>query len=168
MDTANKPTPAPPKIERDEDSFNWRRPQFRVATLLGLLTVVAAVCAIGAAMPSLLNVAFGLFSELLFIVYPALLVTHIVLRRGNMQLFCIVALAVLWIRPWLTSGVWDSPYWRRLRIEFWGVWLNLPELPSSVGYFISSLEPILASLFGGWVALRAARYWQPDDSNSTS
>jgi len=161
MSSANQPEPPPLPPEVNTGQFNWRRPQFSVATLLGLLTLVAVACVLVLKMPGLGMMLVQLLAEVAFAGYAAFLVAGAWLSNGRSRLFCIAAVAtlVLTLLPGAGTAAVGQMLFRDLGMS--------SGLAYFVWGFVGIVERIALSLFGGWVALRAARYWQPNKTEPT-
>lgn len=166
MSSADPPEPPPlpselPSQQRPQ-RFNWRRPQFSVATLLGLLTLVAVVCALGMKLPVVFSYVLSITATGTSVAYVAFLVAGVWEATGRKRLFSGAALACY---VFLTLSVeMNGSIWPALALQNY----NSYSIAAIFANVIPVVQNITLSGLGGWVALRAARFWQPNEPESSS
>ncbi len=151
----------PPPIAPDS-KLPRPRLQFNTATLLGIMALVAVACAVGVTMPTLFAFVVAWMSDAILVAYGGFLLAGVWLAGGNRRLFCFATLGCL-VLVTLASmrSTTIGPYF-----------LDRGGLSPAFAYFVWSLltlaERVLLSLLGGWIALRAATFWQADSPGGSA
>lgn len=154
----NAPPEPPPVVPQRKPH---RRFRFNTATLLGVMALVAVACTLAMSVPGLLAIGFSLVVTAALTAFAAFLIAGAIVAEGDRRIFAIAALLSLGVSFWggATGGI-------ALRL------LDRGGLSWSTAAFVWSLlaplQHIGLSLFGGWVALRAAKYWRQDSAESAA
>lgn len=149
-------SPEPPPIT---PGAKQRKPRlrFNTATLLGVMSLVAVACFVVVAIPWLLAVVATLVASAALVAYAAFLIAGAVVAKGNKRLFAIASIACLVVSCW-TQATGNITMYFLDRGGMSGTAAGM------LWAFIAPIEHVALSLFGGWVALRAAKFWHSDES----
>lgn len=113
-----------------------------MATLMGVMTLVAVGLAVLFALPA----AVGVFvAAVVNVAWVACLAAGAVFGRKTGQAFCIGAIAVHWLT--------------RVDLMYFAVPSSLHD-PSGLYAVVNVVGVITADTFAGWVCIRARRFWE--------
>lgn len=146
-----------PKEPPPSDAPAGRRfvPRFNTASLLGAMVLVAVICTLAMTMPGLLAAVVGILVTAVLVAYAGVLVAGAMVAQGRTRLFAIAAGVGLAISLWGTPSSAFATYL-----------LDRGGLSSMAALFvwtlIGPLQHIGLSLLGGWIALRATQFWEPE------
>ncbi len=129
--------------------------QFNTATLLGAMVMVSVICGIAVTVPGLLAIGFSLVVTAALTAFAAFLIAGSIVAAGERRIFAISALVSLGVSFWVgaTGGI------ALQLLDRGGLsWTN----SALVWSILAPLQHIGLSLLGGWVALRAASFWESD------
>lgn len=143
----------PPPVARTTEKRRFPL-RFNTATLLGIMAMVAVVCAVAVAIPWLLAIVASLIATAAMVAYASVLVAGAVVGEGKRRLFAIAALVCLVVSFWTQATGSIAIH----LLDRGGLSGSLAGL---LWAFIAPVEHIALSLLGGWIALRTARYWRP-------
>lgn len=150
-------TPEPPPVEPKNARPS---PQFSLASLLGVMALVAVLSTLGATAPWLLWQLLRILLDAALVGYGVFIALGAWLATERRRIFCIGALLGLTMVVWTGFGFTSA-----LHLDSQTPWGGAGWLVVGTTS-LRSLERIVLSLFGGWVALRAAAFWQSDDSTN--
>ncbi len=144
-------TPEPPPIE--PRIAERPRFQFNTAMLLGAMALVAVVCMLAVTVPGLLVTMLGLIATAVLVAYTAFLVAGSLRGSGDYRLFAMAAATSLLV------SIWGAPNTMLPTYFLQGVGLS-PVLGTLIWALVAPVQHVVFSLFGGWISLRAAKFWE--------
>lgn len=152
--------PEPPPFEPEEVADRKRpRFQFNTAMLLGAMALVAVVCAVAMTVPALFALLTTALMSSAYVAYASALLSGAWFASGNRRVFCVAALLSLILIFWTDFALY---------VACQDILTGLGTPPSLTKYFAPVgvlVVRIALSLFGGWVALRAARFWEAENDD---
>lgn len=145
----------PPPFQNPQDSPAPRKivPRFNTAMLLGLMALVAVVCALGMTAPGVLVTMAGILATGVVVAYAGVMVAGALVAQESRRLFAVAALVGLAVSAWGVPNAMIATYF-----------MDRGGLSPIMAAFLWSLavpfQHIGLSLLGGWIAVRAAGYWE--------
>lgn len=135
-------------------------PRYNTAMLLGAMAILAVVCTMAMSVPYLVMAILATTSLVAQVVFLGFFVAGAWLAHGRQRLFALAVLASLTATFWGgETGTFATV------ISDWMGWSRV-----SRAYILSILMPVqqmALALLGGWIALRAAHFWEVKSADSS-
>ena len=113
-----------------------------MATLMGVMTLVAVGLAVLFALPAVVGV---FVAAVINVAWVAFLAAGAVFGKQSGQAFCIGAIAAHWLS--------------RVDLMYFAVPSSFQD-PSGLYAVVNSVGVIIADAFAGWICVRARRFWE--------
>ncbi|MGI9456219.1 MAG: hypothetical protein ACR2NU_06620 [Aeoliella sp.] len=152
MDTTDQPPPFKPASPSQPDRPRLK-PQFSMRALFLALTLCAVFFGLVAIVPGITIFLLSLSLMVVQVSLASALLAGALVTEGRKRIFCVAALSAFVLSFWMHWDLDSSISFGRNRGDF---------LAQAARVSLIAGVRIGLALLGGWIALVATRYWQPE------